>query len=102
MRARRWVHEPCPASPAGAAAVKLPSLRRSDAEDIVPAGLAFDVGREIAPFLGEVMFAMIALASAVVGDVENPARPVSEVGLRAVRHVAVEEDHVAGARRQRL
>src|SRR5206468_120784 len=74
---------------------------RSDAEDIMLSWFALDVGREIVALLGEVPLTMIALARPVIGDIEDTARAVAEVRLRAVRNIAVEKDHVARARRQR-
>src|SRR5260221_383391 len=101
-RARPWVQEPGPLPGADGAAARPPSRCGSDAEDIILARLALDVGREVPPLLGEIMRAVIALAGTVIGDVEDAARTAGEVGLRAVRHIAVEEDDVAGAGRQRL
>src|ERR1044071_1082434 len=67
----------------------------SDAERVGSTRFAFDIGREVAPFVGEIARAVIALTRTRIGDIQNAPRCGGSVRAGCVRHEAIEEDHVA-------
>src|SRR5215831_9281115 len=80
----------------------LPRVGESDTERIGPTGIAFDVGWEALPLVGEISRAVITGRPAVVRDVEHAPSFGSEVRRRGVRRVGIEEYRVARAGRHRL
>src|ERR1044071_8761820 len=67
----------------------------SDAERVGSTRLAFDIGWEVAPLVGEIARAVIAVTRTRIGDIQNAPRCGGSVRARCVRHEAIEEDHVA-------
>jgi len=66
----------------------------SDSERVDSTGFAFDVGRKIAPFVGEIARAMIAVTRTRVRDIQDATPYGGSVRAGCVRHEAVEEDYV--------
>jgi hypothetical protein len=63
--------------------------------------LAFDIWRKVRTLVREISGPMVAIGCQVVGQVENAARAIRQIGLRAVRRKAIEKQHVTRLRRYR-
>jgi hypothetical protein len=71
------------------------SPRPSNPELILDARLAFDVRRKIRPLFAEISDTMIAFRREVVGQIENAAGRIRQIGLGGMRCKAVEQQQVA-------
>src|SRR5262245_17792043 len=69
--------------------------RGLDAKRVLDAGTALDVRREALTLLGEIARPVVAFGGGIVRQIQNPPRPVRQIRLGRMRHVAVEEEHVA-------
>src|SRR5258707_15507683 len=73
----------------------------SDAERVGSTRFAFDIGREVAPLVGEIARAVIAVTRTRIGDIQNAPGCGGSGRAGCVRHEAIEENHVSPGRLNR-
>src|SRR5579884_1378187 len=66
-----------------------------DPEDVGLLPVPIDVGRKRGVLVREIARSVIPLAREVVGEIQDPAGRVREIGLGGVRDEAIEENNVA-------
>src|SRR4051812_36030122 len=79
-----------------------PFTSRSDTEDVFGAGNAGDIGREGREFVAVIALALVAVRQPVIGQVQDAPRRSGHVPGGGMGDIAVEQQHVARIRRNRL